>query len=203
MGLTSLGMKQYGKIIDINHGQFNQRLQDGEDAPQGTTLTVRELTAGPNQGKEVREARANALPNNIMVGAEFADSKYGSNLILNLVDEDETRYDLQIKVDSQFFGQFVKRIPNLDLDKTVSFILGKSKDGKAFMFLQQDGVTVKSAYTKDNPNGMPPPVLTEHMGKESWSWEDQESFLYNKAKEFINTLKESNQDIEPTEEIPF
>ena len=203
MGLTSLGMKQYGKIIDINHGQFNQRLQDGEDAPQGTTLTVRELTAGPNQGKEVREARANALPNNIMVGAEFADSKYGSNLILNLVDEDETRYDLQIKVDSQFFGQFVKRIPNLDLDKAVSFILGKSKDGKSFMFLQQDNVTVKSAYTKDNPNGMPPPVLTEHMGKESWAWEDQESFLYSKATEFIDTLKESNQDIEPTEEIPF
>ena len=190
MGLTSLGMKQYGKIIDINHGQFNQRLQDGEDAPQCTTLTVRELTAGPNQGKEVREARANALPNNIMVGAEFADSKYGSNLILNLVDEDETRYDLQIKVDSQFFGQFVKRIPNLDLDKTVSFILGKSKDGKSFMFLQQDNVTVKSAYTKDNPNGMPPPVLTEHMGKESWSWEDQESFLYSKATEFIDTLKD-------------
>ena len=71
------------------------------------------------------------------------------------------------------------------------------------MFLQQDGVTVKSAYTKDNPNGMPPPVLTEHMGKESWSWEDQESFLYSKATEFIDTLKESNQDIEPTEEIPF
>ena len=50
---------------------------------------------------------------------------------------------------------------------------------------------------------MPPPVLTEHMGKESWSWEDQESFLYSKATEFIDTLKESNQDIEPTEEIPF
>ena len=195
MGLTSLGMKQYGKIIDINHGQFNQRLQDGEDAPQGTTLTVRELTAGPNQGKEVREARANALPNNIMVGAEFADSKYGSNLILNLVDEDETRYDLQIKVDSQFFGQFVKRIPNLDLDKAVSFILGKSKEGKAFMFLQQDGVTVKSAYTKDNPNGLPQPSKKTVKGKEVWDWEEQENFLYEVALDFASKLD--------TSDIPF
>ena len=55
MGLMSLGNMQYGKIIDINHGQFNQRLGEDEEAPQGTTLTVRELTAGPNQGKEVRE----------------------------------------------------------------------------------------------------------------------------------------------------
>ena len=205
MGLSSLGSKQYGKIIDINHGQFNQRLQDNEDAPTGTTLTIRELTAGPNKGKEVREARADAMPNNIIEGAEIVESTYGSNLVLNLIDESEERYDLQIKVNSQFFGQFVKRIPNLDLDSTVTFVLGKGKsDGKSFMYLQQNGITVKSAHTKDNPNGMPPPVLTEHMGKESWSWDDQETFLWEKAQAFIDKLKERNPiDVESDEEIPF
>mgnify|MGYP001158714431 CR=1 FL=1 len=198
MGLMSLGNMQYGKIIDINHGQFNQRLGEDEEAPQGTTLTVRELTAGPNQGKEVREARANALPNNQIIGASIVESQYGSNLILNLVDEDDQRYDLQIKVNSQFFGAFVKRIPNLDTQKLVSFILGKS-DNKAFMYLMQDGANVKSAYTKDNPNGMPPPV---QRANGQWNWDAQEDFLYEKCQEFIEKVKNDNP-IDSKEEIPF
>tara|TARA_X000001382_G_scaffold22695_1_gene13780 strand:- start:257 stop:868 length:612 start_codon:yes stop_codon:yes gene_type:complete len=203
MGLTSLGTKQYGKIIDINHGQFNQRLQDNEDAPPGTTLTIRELTAGPNKGNEVREARADALPNNIIEGASIVENEqYGDNFILNLLDESEERYDLQIKISSQFFGQFIKRIPNLDLDSTVTFVLGKGKlDGKAFMYLQQNNTTVRSAHTKDNPNGMPPPIKRSN-GK--WNWDDNEDFLYGKAQEFIDKLKERNPiQVESDEEIPF
>jgi hypothetical protein len=193
----SLGNKEYGKIIDINSGQFNQRLSEGEDAPTGTSLTVRELTAGPNKGKEVREARANALPNNLIVNAEMSESQYGTNLILGLIDEDDQKYDLQIKVNSQFFGQFVKRIPNLDIKAPVTFILGAS-DGKAFMYLQQDGKTVKSAYTKDNPNGMPPPT---QRANGQWNWDDQEDFLYEKCKLFIEEVNAENDVVK--KEIPF
>ena len=48
---------------------------------------------------------------------------------------------------------------------------------------------------------MPPPIKRSN-GK--WNWDDNEDFLYGKAQECIDKLKERNPiQVESDEEIPF
>lgn len=209
MGLSSLGNKEYGKIITIVKGSFTQRLRDGEEAPKGTREETRVLEKGQNAGTEVREARADALENNIIESAEFVENMFGTNFILHMIDESEERFDLQLPIESQFYKQFVKRIDNLDMSKTVTFVLGKETKGensRSFMYLLQDGQSVKMAHTKDNPNGMPPPEQKEVRGKVTWDWSAQEEWLDKKAEEFVTVLRDGTEPPvvkEVEEEIPF
>lgn len=198
MALTSSGNMNRGTIITIVKGAFTQRLSVGEEAPEGTQLSTRVLEKGPNAGNEVREARADCLERNIITSASFSTTDYGTNFMLQLVDEDDQDFQLQLPVESQFFAQFVKRIPNIERDKSVTFVMGKDTEkDRYFLYLAQEGQSVKMAYTRDNPNGMPQPTQRAN-GK--WDWSEQEDFLYKKAQDYIEELKSENGI---TEEIPF
>ena len=203
MALTNTSALPKGTIITIIDGAFTQRLADNatpEDAPSGTTFRKRALKKGPNAGKEVREARADSLERNIISSASFMTTEYGTNFMLNLIDESEDSFQLQLPVESQFFSQFVKRIPNIDREKTVTFVIGKDTEkDRSFLYLSQEGHSVKMAYTKDNPNGIPQPTQRPN-GK--WDWSAQEDFLYKKAEEYINELKVDDGS-EFEENVPF
>jgi hypothetical protein len=203
MALTTISSNS--KIITITEGMFTLRLADNstpEDAPSGTKFRQRKLQAGPNEGKEVCEACADALPHNIITKAELVEGYKGQNLQLTLVDESEDSFLLQIPVGNNLFGEFVKRIPNIDREKTISFIMGKDKvKNRSFLWLQQDGESVKMAFTKDNPNGMPPWEEKVVQGQKQWDSTNQNNFLYDIAVKFCSEISDTNSGY--LDEVPF
>jgi hypothetical protein len=200
MALTTIASNS--KIITVTEGMFTLRLPDNstpEDAPAGTKFRKRKLQAGPNEGKEVCEACADALPDNIIAKAELVDGFKNQNLQLTLIDESEDSFLLQIPVGNNLFGEFVKRIPNINRAKTLSFIMGKDKaKGRSFLWLQQDDQSVKMAFTKDNPNGMPPWEEKTVQGKKQWDSTDQNNFLYDLAVKFCAEVSLQNEG-----DVPF
>jgi hypothetical protein len=214
MALIQRSETSYSKILTIVQGYFTQRLSEEEvqeliedqntgqlRTPEGELVTSRVLEKGPNAGLTKYEIRAQELSPSAVIGAEFQQSNYGNNLILKLLDDDENAFNLQIPTESGFFAQFAKRIPNIDFDKQVTFKLAKSKlDDKPYLFISQGGEPIKFAFTKDNPNGCPPPVQKNIKGKTVWVWEDHENFLYELVVKFVNDL--SDNDMEETD-VPF
>jgi hypothetical protein len=61
------------------------------------------------------------------------------------------------------------------------------------LFINQNGVAVKHAYTKDAPNGMPPMVQVTVKGEQIWDDTDRLVFLQNMVDtQIIPKLKAIN-----------
>ncbi len=147
-------------FVTIVGGKFTIRLPDGDTNPDAVERVLGDKS--PNAGKTIRELQYTHLNGMITGGLMNTESQYPS-FDIYLEDEGE-KFTLQISMDSGFFGEVTKRLPNIDPTQEVVFGLGFDKEarngqGKQFLFIQQDGQSVHMAYTKDNPNGLPPPVL--------------------------------------------
>lgn len=204
MGLSNKKSNQQ-TFVTIVGGKFTIRLQDGDTNPDAVE---RVLEKGPNAGKTVRELQFTHLDGMIESG-EMHQSDFGTDFTLIMSDGDES-FKFQIPLESQYFGQVAKRLSNIDHTKNVVFGLGWDKEKQRnFLFIQQDGVSVHMNYTKDNPNGMPPPVKKTVKGQDKWDFEDQENFLYDVAIDWLAgldgpTRAEPAQEPAPDEDgIPF
>tara|TARA_R110002012_G_scaffold57812_3_gene149256 strand:- start:49 stop:639 length:591 start_codon:yes stop_codon:yes gene_type:complete len=196
MGLTN-STTNNNKIVIIVDGKFSIRLPDGVDNEKAVERTLKK---GVNAGKVVKELQYTGLEGKIK-HLDFEESDWGSNFITVLEDSEGERFRLQMSVNSQFFGQYAKRMPNINEKEPIFFGIGFDKEKQRnFLFIKQNDVKVPMMHTKDNPNGMPPPETKTVQGKEVWDWTAQENFLYEVALEFSN-FKES--PIEEGEEIPF
>jgi len=191
-------------FVTIVGGKFTIRLQDGDTNPNAVERT---LEKGPKAGSVVRELQFSHLDGMIKSG-EMHKSDYGVDLTLVMEDGDEG-FKLQIPLESQYFGQVAKRLPNLDPTKKVVFGLGWDKDRQRnFLFIQQDGGSIHMNYTKDNPNGMPPPVKKTIKGVEKWDFEEQENFLYEVAIDWLASLDgisgaQADASTEDEDTVPF
>ena len=191
MGLTN-GATTSSKIVTIVKGKFTIRLPEGADDP---TAVERTLEKGVNAGKVVKELQYTGIEGTIE-RCYVDESDYGANFITELIDDEGARFKLQIALDSQFFGQYAKRMPNIDTAKPLFLGLGYDRErGRNFLYARQDEEKVSMAYTKDNPNGLPEPTKKTVKGKEVWDWEEQENFLYEVAMDFSSKLE--------TSDVPF
>jgi hypothetical protein len=191
MGLTNSEASN-SKIVTIVKGKFTIRLMDDTDHPNAVE---REITMGVNAGKIVKELQYTGIEGTIE-RCYVDESDYGANLITELIDDEGARFKLQIALDSQFFGQYAKRMPNIDTAKPLFLGIGYDRErGRNFLYARQDGEKVSMAYTKDNPNGLPEPTKKTVKGKEVWDWEEQENFLYEVAMNFSSKLE--------TSDVPF
>ena len=191
------------KFITIVSNKFCYRLPEGQNAEDAVERT---LTKGPKAGQTVKELHFDYV-SGMLDGGDIRHGKYGSDLVLNMKDGNES-YKVQIPLDSGMFGQVVKRLENLDTSKELFIGIGTDTQGakpRPFIFMKQDGQSIKMKYTKDNPNGMPPPVEKNERGQVKLDWVDQENFLYDIAVKFFN-IKEGDavgQVKEDTEEPSF
>lgn len=188
-------------FVTIVGGKFTIRLQDGDDNPNAVE---RKLEKGPKAGTTVRELQFTHLDGMIKSG-EMHKSEYGVDFTLIMEDEGEG-FKLQIPLESQYFGQVAKRLPNLDPTKKVVFGIGYDKDRQRnFLYIQQDGASVHMNFTKDTPNGMPPPVKKTVKGVEKWDFEEQENFLYDVAIDWLANLEGATPAPAPEEDdqAPF
>ena len=188
MGLTNSEASN-SKIVTIVKGKFTIRLMDDTDHPNAVE---RELTMGVNAGKTVKELQYTGIEGTIE-RCYVDESEYGANLITDLIDDEGARFKLQIPLDSQFFGQYAKRMPNIDTAKPLFLGLGYDRErGRNFLYARQGEEKVSMAYTKDNPNGLPEPTKKTVKGKEVWDWEEQENFLYEVAMDFSSKLESTD-----------
>ena len=186
------------KYITIVNGLWAERLPPGTT---GTDVYTRTLEKGDNAGMEVTERRMDGYSGRI-VGASIEDSRFGS--VLNIkVDDDERVVRLQLPVNSAFFDAFAKRIPNLDEGAWVTFGLFTDKEqDRTRLYMKQEKEKLSPAFTREEPNGLPPAEKKTIQGKEKWCFEEQKNFLYNLVNEWCNAWTD-DITLDLDEEVPF
>ena len=122
----------------------------------------------------------------IRVNEEFGDQ--WEITLRDVIDE----YKLQIPISGRIANGFTFRLPNVDFTQEVEINTFIDKNDKPVLLLKQNGQTVKSAYTKDAPNGLPQLESVIFKGKEQWDDTKQQAFIKNMVETtIIPKLKQS------------
>ena len=133
MGLTN-SSNLASKIVTIVKGKFTVRLPDDSDNPKAVE---RELTMGANAGKKVKELHYTGIEGTLE-RCYVDESDFGANFITQLVDDEGSRFKLQMPLESTFFSQYAKRMPNIDILKPLFLGLSEtaslSTKGLSFVY---------------------------------------------------------------------
>lgn len=168
MGLNT---REEGNFITILGGKFCQRV------PEGTPGAV---TRTNKVGKTVHEKFYDSFTGKL-VGIKTQDGEYGKSWIFSFKDGEEV-YHLQLSYSNSFATAFLKMLPNVDLTKEMKVSPStKEVDGKnkSSLFINQNGVAIKHAYTREHPNGMPDMEQVTVKGQQVWDDTKRIEFLYN------------------------
>lgn len=169
--------------LTVVGGKISQRVPEGTEG-----AVARILKNGPNEGSEVYELQYGSVSGNI-VGGSVDNGDYGDQISIEIQDGKES-YILKLPWNSKLRDAFVKRIPNIDISKTVEIICFPDKQDKSpVMLIKQNGSFVKFAFTKENPNGLPAPVKKVVRGKEEWDWSQTETFLWDLSSSFFEQFE--------------
>ena len=180
-----------GNYFTILGGKFAIRVQEGTP---GSVMRVNKV------GKEVHEIYHDSFTGKLVGVRVKEDRGYGKQWEFDFQDQGKM-YTLQLSYSNSFSTNILKMLPNVDLNKEMKVQpTQKMEDGKpkSSLFISQDGVTLKHAYTKDAPNGLPPMVQIMVKGTATWDDTDRLTFLEEmvnrdiipnlpKAKVVVNT----------------
>lgn len=183
MGLNT---REEGNFITILGGKFSQKVPEG--TPGATTRTNK-------KGKIVHEKYYDNFTGKL-VGIKTQDGEYGKSWIFSFKDKEEV-YNLQLSYSNSFATAFLKMLPNIDLTKEMKVSPSTKMDAegknKSSLFVNQDGVALKHAYTREVPNGMPDMEQITAKGVLVWDDTKRLSFLYNMvATTIIPKLEQIN-----------
>ncbi len=169
MGLDN---RQEGNFITILQGKFCQRV------PAGTVGSKERIN---KVGKTVHEKFYDSFTGKL-IGIKTQDGEYGKSWIFSFRDAGEV-YHLQLSYSNSFATAFLKILPNVDLTKEIKVMpstkLGDDGKNKSSLFINQDGVALKHAYTRENPNGMPDMEQVTVKGQQVWDDTKRLEFLHN------------------------
>lgn len=163
-------------IITVVGGKWTKRVPDG--TPGSTSRTNK-------NGETVTEIQTAAIGGWI-TGCELHEAEFGQSINLFLTDpEAGENMTVSLSLDSRYLFTLCKCLPNIDFSEKLVMGIGVDKERKSksggpihFMWLKQ-GSVVRSFYTKDSPNGLPPAV----KGPRGWNFQAQEDFLLEKLLE--------------------
>ncbi len=108
------------------------------------------------------------------------DGDYGSNLNIDMVDEDENNFCLSIKCDSSYGERFMEALPNLDLNKEVEIKpfafrpKGQEQKVRGLTILQDEEKVLSAFAQKDGDDwevlikGYPMPDPKKKYNSEKW-----------------------------------
>jgi len=185
-----LGNNESGKFISIVGGRFCIRVPEGT---AGAETRVNKI------GKTVHEKYYDSFTGKL-VALKVADGNYGKQWEFSFQDSGEV-YKLQLGYTNSFAKNILKMLPNADLSKEmkISPSTKVQEDGtkKSSIFINQDGVALKHAYTRDNPNGLPPMTQVTVKGSLVWDDTDQMVFLEDMAMETIVPKLEGAVEVAP------
>lgn len=197
MALLNKGNK--GIYLSIQSGKIAHRQPEATATSKARTL---------ESGKVIHEELYDSMEG-VIKNISFKDGDYGTQLIVQ-VDNDGEIANLQMALSSNPSGSFLKSLPNIDPTKAVKFSPKmEEKDGKrkTSLFINQNGQSVKWAWTKDNPGELPTLKKIKIKGKDTWDDSEQIEFLQNYVNNvFLPKLKGGAVDaVAPDEkdEVPF
>ena len=124
--------------------------------------------------------------------------------MVHLSDENG-KYILQMPYSSGYSSAFLKALPNVNVKEVVSLVPNLTVEGdkkKTTLFISQNGVPIKWAYTRDNPNGIPNMKQIKVKGKMAWDDSEMMEFLENMVNNEILPKINGNDEVE-FDEIPF
>jgi len=158
----------------------------------------------------------------VITGFSTKEDEYNGKKTMKLmirISDGKENYILQMSVESAYFRGFATKVPNIDFSKKILIapVLKEENGKKQYgLLLKQGEDWLKSAFTKDNPNGMPEIVpLTNAKGAiVSWDSSLQNDFLLNIVNEASGrlstptTVAVTEGDFEETQEqseddLPF
>lgn len=166
-----------GNFITIYNGKFTQRV------PESTEGAIQRTN---KEGKVVFEKYYDNFTGKL-VGIQTKDSPYGKQWVFSFKDQLEV-YNLALSYSSGFASAFLKMLPNIDVSKEMLVSPSvKEENGKkkSSLFVKQDGNWIKSAYTKDNPNGLPQWEQIQVKGQMVWDDSKAMAFLEEMVKSKI------------------
>ncbi len=167
MGLNT---RQEGNFITILGGRFCLRVPEG---------TIGSASRVNKVGKTVHEMFYDSFTGKL-VGIKTQDGSYGKSWIFSFQDKEDV-YHLQLSYSNSFATALLKMLPNVDLSKEMKVSPSvKEVDGKnkSSLFINQDGVAIKHAFTKDRPNGMPDMEQVTVKGQLMWDDTKRIEFLH-------------------------
>ena len=174
MGLET---RQGGKYITILGGKFCQRVEEGTE---GAKTRVNKV------GNTVHEKFYESFTGKL-INITVQDGDYGKTWNFSFQDKEDV-YTLQLSYSNSFSTAFLKMLPNIDLTKEMRVSpSSKEVDGKNknSLFINQDGVALKHAFTRDNPNGMPDMEQITIKGVLVWDDTKRLEFLQKMVDETI------------------
>jgi hypothetical protein len=187
----ALENKEKGQYITIYQGKLSQGVSKGTP---GATQRINK------NGKEVFEKYYDRFIGKL-IGIKTKDGDYGRSWIFSFVDNKEI-YHLQLPYSNSFSVAFLKMLPNINLEEKMEFSPStKEVDGKkqSSLFIKQNGVNIKHAYTKDHPNGLPEMKKIIVKGQEVWDDTERLKFLEKMLQEKILPKLKKNPDILDTQ----
>jgi len=166
-----LEQRQEGKYITILGGKFCQRVPEGTEGAKTRTNKI---------GNVVHEKFYDSFTGKLL-DIKVQDGTYGKTWNFVFQDKEEI-YTLQLSYSNSFSTAFLKMLPNIDFSKEMKVspstkeVDGKNKNS---LFISQDGVNLKHAFTRENPNGMPDMEQVEVKGVMVWDDTKRLAFLYD------------------------
>ena len=191
MGLDN---RPEGKFISILGGKFCQRV------PEGTEGAIQRTN---KLGKVVWEKFYDSFTAKL-VGIKVTDGAYGKSWNFDFQDNGEV-YHLQLSYSNSFATAFLKMLPNIDLTQEMKLSPSvKEVDGKnkSSLFVNQNGVAIKHAYTRENPNGMPDMEEIVVKGVKVWDDTKRLAFLQNMIDTQILPKLPKNVSATPSTDAP-
>ena len=108
-----------------------------------------------------------------------------------LLNDGENVINFEFGVKSNVARCWLRITPKIDLSKDIELtcFIDKKDGKKTVLLVKQNGETLKFAYTKENPNGMPPPKV---RATGALDFGDTEEWLHNRNLEFAEKVSKAN-----------
>lgn len=148
----------------------------------------------------------------IITKIETKENDYGKQWQILFIDGTD-RYLVQMPYSGRYSSSFLKALPNVKQGEPVRFMPWEMQDKSdankkitgVTLYQDQDGngmTKIPSAYTKEDPNGLPEMTKAKVKGKIVWDDSEMVQFLEDMAKEWIAKTPVIN-DGKDVEEAPF
>lgn len=180
-------------------------VQGGKIAHRQKEATATSKQRVTDTGKVIHEELFDAVAG-IISSVYLRESQFGRQLCVQITNDGEKAI-LQMPFSSGVAASFLKALPNVKLSAEVTIRPKlEENDGKRrqTILMSQGGGGVKWAYTKDNPNGLPPLKKIKIKGKESWDDSDQLEFFERYINATFAAVATNEKPVtEADEEAPF
>jgi hypothetical protein len=162
-------------------------------------------------GKTVHEEFFRDLTG-VITKIETKENDYGKQWQITFQDGTD-KYIVQMPFSGRYSSSFLKALPNLKQGQPVKFnpweMQDKNNSSKTITgvtLYQDDGngmVKVPSAYTKEDPNGLPEMKKKKIKGKDIWDDTEMTEFLENMAMNWIKSSPQVTDQEAAGETAPF